>query len=482
MAIAPLKFTWIGPFGQAEAAIVGPRGPQGPASAWGQIDGSLADQEDLAEALGGKADAEAVAQALGEKADAEAVAQALATLASGPSLIIAPANAPDYAKRLANYVLPGTDDDVIIQDIIDNFPTYADVVRSAENISGGRYGSIQFTEGLIHFGNHVVVRADSVIAIRGIAPTSWRSIDPAGHQYEGGTMIYSTDPAGKILQYPLNSTTNTPTCGIYLENIEMRVFNPLTTQNNAALLLAGMAHGIIRNVKVLADRSTNSTRRIGKGIDLTAGARSSMKFLQNVDVAGFRDAGFVVSTTHLTMERCTAAGVGDGSSPCGFQIQGDFNNAYRNLHAFSTGIGIKYPSQYPMDIESVAFESLTNPVLLQHASKPALRFGLVHLNHDTSWTGDLANYCEVERLRWAGAGSPGARVRTRVVVTVPDGQTSGSAAHSLIAAPRANGLTCSPTAEPSSQYWVTADATNVTVTMASAAAGDTTFVVEARAA
>jgi len=404
------------------------------------------------------------------------------------AILIAPADAPAYVKDRADVVLTGTNDASVINSLINNLPVLPNFERSKVLVTGAKYGFLRFAPGKVLLSEPIAPPSASVLRIEGAGLPSWRPIDRL-YGYEGGTQFYSTAPTGEIVattQYTGvrtdDGTTDTiPVMGLDLSQIDFRVFNPLTTQSGkAAINLDGVTTGDVTRINVHADKNTNATARIPQGIRWSAGARTDRKTLRSVGVHGFRDAGVVTSTTHLHMELIAAAQITDGTSSCGFQIAHDQDCTYEQLHAFGTGIGIKATGGLPLDIKSVHFESLAEPVRLNDAASQALvnhRIQRCELNGDVDWgTGYLSTNFIVDQV--VKFNQPSLRTRNRIQVTVAAGATSGSANHNLIAAPKSQNASARADIGSGNRAWLTTTATQATVTLAAAApAGGVVFDV-----
>jgi hypothetical protein len=424
---------------------------------------------------------------MGQLSLAEMLA-AFPALESGkvPEILIAPSNASARAKGRADYVCTGVDDQILIQSVIDGFPVLPQYVRSGVYVIGAKTGNIVLMAGIFRFSGPVVPPAGSVVVVRGEGVTSWRPIDPRPPQWEGGTMIYSASPTGKIWQYPQyignrvdTGVLNTiPTSGVWMRDIEMRIANTPATAGVAALNLDGMTTGEVRNVNVFCDLdiTDNTTPKITQGLSLSAGARSDRKTLAQVAVFGYRDAGFVLNTTHIDANQLVSGFITGGSSSCAFQIAGDQNLRLFNLHAFSASIGVKLSGLSPIDIASIMFESVTTPVQMTTSRAP-VHIGTAVFNDSTPWVGDMATDVVVDNMQWKG--HPTTLTRRAGIATIPAGQTTVTVLHDLIGAPRTP-----PTTSTSIPVLVgvTYDATSITFTLAAAQAGPVVVGWDAKAA
>jgi len=405
------------------------------------------------------------------------------------AILIAPADAPAYVKDRADVVLTGTNDASVINSVINNLPVLPNFERSKVLVTGAKYGFLRFAPGRVLLSEPIAPPAASVLRIEGAGLPSWRPIDTVQNAFEGGTQFYSTAPTGEIFltsQYTGNRTddglSNTiPVMGLDLSHIDFRVFNPATTQSGkAAITLDGVTTGEVSRINVHADKSVNALARIPQGIRWSAGARTDRKAMRSIAVTDFRDAGVVTSTTHLHMELIAAARITDGTSSCGFQIAHDQDCTYEQLHAFSTGIGIKATGGQPLDIKSIHFESLSEPVRLNDAAAQALvnhRIQRCELNGDVDWgTGYLSTNFIVDQV--VKFNQPSLRTRNRIQITVAAGATSGSANHNLIAAPKSQNASARADIGSGNRAWLTTTATQATVTLAAAApAGGVVFDV-----
>lgn len=363
----------------------------------------------------------------------------------GPRILIAAANAPASVKKRADIVCTGTDDNVLIQAALDGLPALPNYERSKVLVVGAKTGHIEFSEGQFNLSTAITVAAGFVGTIRGQGVSSWRPIDPAPLVWEGGTFFYSTDPGGKIWQFPQYTGNRTdtgvsntiPASGLIFENIYGTAFNPATTQGNFAFNFAGMTTGIVRNTNAFADLSVNATSRIQGAFNFVAGARSDRKIVEGLNAAYFRDVGFTIDTTHFSGRQLVAAAIAGGTSPCGFQITPAQNMQLEGLHPFSCGIGAKIGGDEPLHIASIMFESLSNPILLQTATNTAISIGTATFNSDVNWTGDITNKIRVERFAGtkAGTGATTKRIRNGGTATILAGQTSVTVDPQLIAAP-----------------------------------------------
>lgn len=406
-------------------------------------------------------------------------------------LTIAPSNAPAWFKSRADYVLTGTDDNVVIQAIIDGLPTLPNFERSKVLVTGGKVGYLEFGPGQVFLTSPVTVPGGSTIAMRGAGVSSWRPIDVRPwNVYEGGTLFSVNSPTGQAFIYPQYTGNRTdtgvpntiPASGVWFEDIEIRVFNPLATQNNACMNFDGMTTGAIRNVNVLCDNTTNATRRISQGVSLQAGARTDRKLLTGMHVFGFRDTGYIIATTHIDARQLVAGDISGGTSPCGFQLDVDQNCQFTNLHPFSSGIGLKLIGTKAMKIDSVMFETLSNPVSVTSGTNPPVTIGLVYLNSDTAWTNgttnvDLATKCDVETL--IHYATPALRSRNRGTATIAAGATTVTVPHSLVAIPRTPPVV---SVSVPVAVGVTYDATNITFTLPATQGTATVIGWDARAA
>jgi hypothetical protein len=396
-----------------------------------------------------------------------------------PSILIAASNSPAYVKDKADYVCTGVDDNLLIQSVIDGFPVMPNFERSKVLVSGGKYGFITLAPGKFVFSSALVIPAGSVIRIDGAGVSSWRPIDNKGSQYEGGTLIYSTNADGRAIfvpQYTGNRTddgmSNTiPTSGVMLQDFEVVAANPVasTPSTNYVINLTGMTTGIIRNINVFADLTVNAEPRINGGIALGSGARTDRKTMAGIHSFFFRNVGILLNTTHLDASQLVAGNITGGTSPAAFQITPNQNMRLSNLHAFSANIGMKFSSGGEvMNIDSVMMESITNCVSLTRANTAGtIKIDKLYLNADTTFTGDVATGVQIGWLggTLTGQDASAKRIRNGGTVTIPAGSTSAVIPHLLIASPlswRASvrgGGTINTTSQ--------ADATNLTVTIPS---------------
>jgi len=410
--------------------------------------------------------------------------QAKAAVRTMPEFLLAACNAPARVKAKADYVSAcDNHDEVLIATALAACPALPQTIRSATYVTGGVTCYLQLSQGKFNLADTVTVTAGSVVKIKGVGVSSWRPIDTVGSQYEGGTLLYSSAPSGKALAFPqftgvrsdTGATNTIPASGVTLEDFEIRVFNPATTQSVAALTLDGMTTGIIRNVNVFGDLTTNTQPRISMGVSIQAGARSDRKTLAGVHSFFFRDSAFNINTTHLDGSQLVGGAISGGTSPAAFQITANQNLRLFNLHAFSSGIGIKVSGGEPLNIDSVMFESITTPVLVQdHTNSLSNRIGTVFLNSDVPWTGDITNFVQVGWLGGTKAGSGTAatirKIRNSGTATITAGQTSVVIPHQLIAAPLS--YRAWPLGGGSTVLSVTVDATNETVSIPSALGSD----------
>ena len=405
-----------------------------------------------------------------------------------PEIVIAASNSPSYIKARADYVCTGANDDIIINAAINALPKLAQTIRSQVYVVGGVTGRIYLAAGKYSISNRIIIPAGSVMVFEGEGCSSWRPIDPIDGTYEGGTMIYSTEVNGRVIDVPqytgvradTGATNTIPATGLNLRNLELRVFNPVTTQNFYALTLDGVTTGSVENINVFSDLTVNATHRISGGVSFQAGSRSDRKFLKGMHSFGFRDYAFNLNTTHIDATQMVGGNISGGSSPCAFALTPNQNQRLENLHAFSSGTGVRNFGGAVLDIGTIMFESLTTPLAV---SNPAYMTFVreAYFNSDVSWTGDIADStkCSVWGRGTFNSGPSIKRINNFGTATVLNGQTSVIVAHNLIAAPIFADATAQGTGGTVKN--VTADATNITINFASAATADTIVWWQARA-
>lgn len=366
-----------------------------------------------------------------------------------------------------------TDDAPAIQALINNLPAAPTMSRGGHTVSGGVMGWILFPPGKYLINTAITVPAASIIRITGAGVSSWIPIDPVGQAYQGGTLIYSMDPTGAIWNFPTYSGGFSAT-GIELTDIEFRVFNPPSFQSTTALVLDGMITGIVENINILADLTTNASQNIAIGISLQPGALSARKIIMGINCYNFHTFGLIVNTTHILGENLDCGNIaGDTFSNC-FQFQGDNDMFLAGLHCFSAnyGIVVTNTSIVPLFVDDVHFESIVNPMLV--SSTRGVYLGQVMLDTGVSFSGDLLNKCNIQEI--ASVDHPGLSYNYGSA-KVLNGNSSVTVSHGLFQTPRL--VTAEPQANVTS--WVdTVGTTSFNINTSAAVGSDTSFFWYAR--
>ncbi|MET0374565.1 MAG: hypothetical protein ABW128_09945 [Rhizorhabdus sp.] len=394
---------------------------------------------------------------------------------AAPWVLIAAPEASAAVKKLANYVCTSdaAANYTAIQAVINAFPAQSVKDGANNTITTGVAGCIQFTGGTHLIGTGLSVPPGSTVNMKGIGASGWIPIGPATPTWDGGTRIYSTDPTGAVLAFPKTPGGN-PASGATITGIDFVPANPAANVTGIAVNLDGLKTFHITEINVIADRSVNTTPAIATGLSIAAGGASSAKFLSKVNVYGFRNVGVAISTTHLM-----AIGISSGQhsnnafSTC-FNITPQDDNFLAGIQCFGCAYGISISNSFQLQyrIESVHFESITTPVL-QNGSRP-IEIGMVDLDTGVNFTGDITT--KVRLGMYVSKVNPGKAFKNWGTATIAAGQTSVTWPHNLVAAPLhyfatprgANG-----------GFFVTADATNVTVTIPAALGAALDFGVQA---
>jgi len=399
--------------------------------------------------------------------------------ASGlPFILIAAANAPAKVKDIADYICTGSNDDLVIQQAINDLPTNGTVMDGANHaITGGKRGIIWFSEGMFFPANKIIIPPGSNVPLRGMGRTPWIPIGilTGPSDFQGGTVIYSTDPNGDVFSFPKNSFAQ-PSTAINMSGIEIRVFNPAANVSGTALNLEGWITGVIQDINVLGDRSTNGGMAIANGILCLAGGSSSEKEMRAVNVYNFRKVGFKVNTTHLMCIGVSAGNIANDSFSTAFEIAPTDDCEYIGLQAFGSKYGaiISGSPNLQLIIDSLHCEATNIPMLVNGTSPVTV--DTLNLDSGVAYTGDVTTKVTVNNL--VKKDNPSKLAQSRGVATIPSGASSVTWPHSLIGAPKSRSVT--PLANPGSQYWATSDAANVTVTLAQPAPTDVPFDIYAR--
>lgn len=403
---------------------------------------------------------------------------------SVPYILIAASNSPAKIKAVADVVCTGVDDDLRIQAAINALADGGIVLDGGIGvITGGRRGHLHFAEGWYVLSNKVVVPPGSTIKITGAGCSPWIPIGLHVERYNGGTVWYSNDPAGEALHFPKASypdpadstkTISQPATGITMYDIEFRAKNPASrTAGSKIVNLDGMITGYVDRINALGDTGGGGAFNIDIGISLMAGASSSRKFIGNLNAYNVRVNGVILATTHISGFGLIDAGnvAGDAYSTC-IRIVPQDDVVLPQLHAFGGkyGVGVSGSAALQLHLGSIHCESIDYPMLID--STWPVEVDVLNLDTGVLWRGDVAS-SKVVVHKLVKKDGPTKRARQRLQATISSGTSSVTVNHALIAAPASRQAT--PLGDPGGRFWVTSDATTVTVSVNAPVASDTTF-------
>jgi len=363
--------------------------------------------------------------------------------------------------------------DSLITRVINGLPDCTPTVGGG-SAPTGKTGALYFKKGFYKPSSLITIPAGSVIALQGECNSGYCPVANVGEAYFGGTTIYSQDT--QVLNLP-KSPGGYPSTYLWLRDMELRVKNPVSYANIAAVNMDGWISGDIRNVNILSNYTAGVTRNVRFGLQMTGGASSTQKLIDNLHIYFFYSSGFNLNTTHITVDNLSIGGITGYSYANCLNLSNDIRQHFGTIQLFSSTYGILFSQNRHVHVNQAHFESVTTPVYRSSGSG-TLRFRNVILDTGVSWTGDLADptKCEVDSLFNEDALTK--RARNNGVATITTGTNSITFAHNLITTPRI--VLLGPThAEVEDVRW-TADANNITLTVTNNVTGNRNIAWEAK--
>ena len=389
--------------------------------------------------------------------------------------LIAASNAPQNVKNRADFVCPGIADDVYILSIINSLPlTPAGAIRAGFALQQGPRGHLAFSEGIFNFANKLTIPAGASITIQGAGCSGWQpyinNVVPG--KYEDGTLFYSTDPTGAILDVPV-STNGYPQVTLYIRDLMMMGLNPAAHNTVSMFDLSGWMCGDMINVNVVADLTVNPSPNIGYGVNLLNGASHDMTIVRNCKVFGAYYGAWRQSNTHCFVSGLDCGYTGSYATAAAFSLQGNNNNHWEGLHAFGGSYGIvTIYSSLILEVDSIHLEGIAHPLYFNSAAPVHIR--RAELDLSVPFSGDVADptKCMIDQIWYLTAGYS-LLSQNRGTGNITSG-TSVVVNHGLMAAP--TGVQVTP--EANQTLWVTSvGSTSFTVNCTT---GTPSFYWEAR--
>lgn len=407
-----------------------------------------------------------------------------------PDFLIASNYAPANVKARADAICPGSNDDLYIQDIISSCATAPPYTRDGQDDTNGKLVNFRLSTQEFSFGGPLSFPAASIVSFRGAGTSNWFAIGAISSTYNGGTLIYSTNPGGTIISAPKN-INNYPNLGINWQDMDVIIQNPASVTSNPCVDMKGFVTGTINNINILCDISVHSVHNIATGLDLNVGGFSAHKSVSNINICNFRSNGVILNTTHIDAKLICCSNISGDTNAASFSITGNEDNKFSGLHAFSGTLGLSSNfSYYPLVIDNMHFEAMTTPIRLQNPGTTTPPFSKTYireacLDGGTPWSGDITDptKCSIETVvqkRTVAPTGPAFLTSNFGIVTIPAGSTSAVFNPGLFASP--NQTAATPLDTFGLGYWISpgATATAVTVNIPAILVNPATFEVSAR--
>jgi len=312
----------------------------------------------------------------------------------------------------------------------------------------GKYGTIWLPNKMLHINKKLTIPPGSVLAIIGSSNSGVLPQPNIGPTYFGGTVIYSHDPSGQILDVPVYDPGPPPWPSTYLwlRDLELRIENPATLQDVFAVNLDGVVEGGFSHLNINTDvTSEEDPKNVRAGLSVQGGDVSNFLDFYRINIQSFHEFGIVANTSHLSMRDIHVRHIRGAEYPQAYRIRPGTHNYWSHIHAFDiqsavgTGIGIQLNGYIDdaFTCRQAHFESVEKPFENGTLETPQLLayFYEPLLDGDVAWCADMNDptKCKVIHLYYRADNTK--KSENQGVGTMASGTNSVDITHSLIQTP-----------------------------------------------